>query len=71
MAEQEQEHQATFNALIRHFRVRPTALTPFWNVAGFALGILPHHHHITTHRITTHQHINASLTHQHLPYVLQ
>lgn len=39
MAEQEQEHQATFNALMRHFRVRPTALAPFWNVAGFALGM--------------------------------
>ena len=43
MAEQEREHQATFNELIRHFRVRPTALTPFWNVAGFALGMSPIH----------------------------
>jgi len=38
MADQEREHQATFDALVRHFRVRPTLLNPFWNLAGLALG---------------------------------
>ncbi len=38
MAEQEAEHLAKFNALIAERGVRPTALQPFWNVAGFALG---------------------------------
>jgi len=35
---QEQRHLARFNALIAERRVRPTALQPVWNVAGFALG---------------------------------
>lgn len=38
MWEQEQEHRAEFENLIRKYRVRPTIMTPFWNVAGFALG---------------------------------
>ena len=38
MQEQEQEHLDTFSRLIRQRRVRPTALLPFWHVAGFALG---------------------------------
>ncbi|MBY0335044.1 MAG: demethoxyubiquinone hydroxylase family protein [Acetobacteraceae bacterium] len=38
MQEQEQEHLDTFSRLIRERRVRPTALLPFWHVAGFALG---------------------------------
>ena len=38
MAEQEAEHRAKFDALIAQRGVRPTALQPFWNVAGFALG---------------------------------
>jgi 3-demethoxyubiquinol 3-hydroxylase len=38
MAEQEQEHLAEFNRLIVSRRVRPTLLTPLWNIAGFALG---------------------------------
>ncbi|MBK6802851.1 MAG: demethoxyubiquinone hydroxylase family protein [Novosphingobium sp.] len=38
MAEQEAEHLAKFNALLAERRVRPTALQPFWHVAGFALG---------------------------------
>jgi ubiquinone biosynthesis monooxygenase Coq7 len=38
MAEQEAVHRAKFDALIAERRVRPTALQPFWNVAGFALG---------------------------------
>ncbi|HTH15412.1 MAG TPA: demethoxyubiquinone hydroxylase family protein [Magnetospirillum sp.] len=38
MAEQEQHHLETFNRLISERRVRPTALSPIWHVAGFALG---------------------------------
>lgn len=38
MAEQEAEHRAKFDALIAARGVRPTALQPFWHVAGFALG---------------------------------
>ena len=38
MAAQEQRHLNRFNALMAERRVRPTALQPLWNVAGFALG---------------------------------
>ena len=38
MADQEQRHLDRFNALMAERRVRPTALQPVWNVAGFALG---------------------------------
>ncbi len=38
MAAQEQRHLERFNALMTQRRVRPTALQPLWNVAGFALG---------------------------------
>ena len=38
MADQEQEHIDKFNDLILEHRVRPTALLPIWNIAGFALG---------------------------------
>src|SRR3954453_23142848 len=38
MAAQEQRHLDRFNALVADRRVRPTALQPLWNVAGFALG---------------------------------
>ena len=38
MADQEQEHIDKFNELLLERRVRPTALLPLWNVAGFALG---------------------------------
>lgn len=38
MAAQEAEHKARFDALVAERGVRPTALQPFWNVAGFALG---------------------------------
>ena len=38
MAMQERRHLARFDALIAERRVRPTALQPIWNVAGFALG---------------------------------
>ena len=38
MATQEAQHRARFDALIAERGVRPTALQPLWNVAGFALG---------------------------------
>ena len=38
MAAQEDEHLETFDALLVERRVRPTALTPLWRAAGFALG---------------------------------
>ena len=38
MADQEQEHIEKFNELLIEKRVRPTALLPIWNIAGFALG---------------------------------
>ena len=38
MADQEQEHIEKFNELLVEKRVRPTALLPVWNIAGFAIG---------------------------------
>ena len=38
MAEQEAGHRAKFDALMARRGVRPTVLTPFWSVAGYALG---------------------------------
>ena len=38
MAEQEAGHRAQFDALMARRGVRPTALQPFWDRAGFALG---------------------------------
>ena len=38
MAAQEERHLKRFDALIAERRIRPTALQPVWNVAGFALG---------------------------------
>ncbi len=38
MAAQEERHRQTFDAMIAERGVRPTALYPLWNVAGFALG---------------------------------
>lgn len=38
MAAQEAQHLKQFNALLAEHGVRPTALQPLWNVAGFALG---------------------------------
>lgn len=38
MAEQEQRHLAQFNRLLGERRVRPTALSPLWHMAGYALG---------------------------------
>ncbi len=38
MAQQEQDHLDTFDRLIVERRVRPTALAPVWQAAGYALG---------------------------------
>jgi len=38
MASQERRHLARFDQMVAERRVRPTALQPLWNVAGFALG---------------------------------
>ena len=38
MKAQEQVHLDTFSRLVAQRRVRPTALLPFWHVAGYALG---------------------------------
>ena len=38
MEEQEQVHLETFNKLMNERGVRPTAMTPIWHVAGYALG---------------------------------
>ncbi|XP_055912836.1 5-demethoxyubiquinone hydroxylase, mitochondrial [Eupeodes corollae] len=38
MWEQEKHHRSEFEKLIREYRVRPTVMTPIWNVAGFMLG---------------------------------
>ncbi len=38
MAAQEERHRAFFDKMMATRGVRPTALQPFWNVAGFALG---------------------------------
>lgn len=38
MAEQEQEHLDAFDKMLAAGHVRPTALSPLWNAAGFALG---------------------------------
>jgi ubiquinone biosynthesis monooxygenase Coq7 len=38
MARQEREHNKVFDRLLVERRVRPTALSPLWSVAGFALG---------------------------------
>jgi len=38
MAEQEQRHLDAFGRMVVARRVRPTALSPLWHVAGWALG---------------------------------
>jgi len=38
MLDQETEHLDTFSKMVAGRRVRPTALMPFWHLAGFALG---------------------------------
>jgi ubiquinone biosynthesis monooxygenase Coq7 len=38
MLAQEQAHLASFSAILAERGVRPTALLPFWHVAGYVLG---------------------------------
>ena len=38
MAEQEAAHREKFDALMARRGVRPTALQPFWSIAGYTLG---------------------------------
>jgi ubiquinone biosynthesis monooxygenase Coq7 len=38
MAEQEARHLARFDRLLNERKVRPTALSPLWHVAGYVLG---------------------------------
>ena len=38
MADQEQRHLERFDRMVNERGVRPTALSPLWDVAGFALG---------------------------------
>nr|XP_023680942.1 5-demethoxyubiquinone hydroxylase, mitochondrial isoform X2 [Paramormyrops kingsleyae] len=38
MWEQEKTHLRKFDEILAEYRVRPTALLPLWNVAGFLLG---------------------------------
>ncbi|GEQ99502.1 2-nonaprenyl-3-methyl-6-methoxy-1,4-benzoquinol hydroxylase [Iodidimonas gelatinilytica] len=38
MEEQEARHLARFDAILTERQVRPSLLSPFWHVAGFALG---------------------------------
>lgn len=40
MANQEEHHRAFFDAMIAKRGVRPTLLQPFWDVAGFGLGVV-------------------------------
>ena len=39
MARGEREHRTTFDRILAQRRVRPTALSPLWNLAGFGLGV--------------------------------
>jgi ubiquinone biosynthesis monooxygenase Coq7 len=38
MLDQEKKHLNTFDKLVGDRRIRPTALLPFWHLAGFTLG---------------------------------
>lgn len=38
MWDQEKEHVEKFMELLPKYKVRPTAMLPLWNIAGFALG---------------------------------
>ena len=39
MWDQEIYHLDTFNHLLAKHRVRPTAMRPLWNIAGYAVGV--------------------------------
>ena len=38
MWDQEKEHKEKFEELLPKYKIRPTALLPVWNIAGFVLG---------------------------------
>lgn len=38
MWDQEKHHLKVFDGIVSQYRVRPTALRPIWELAGFALG---------------------------------
>lgn len=40
MWDQEKEHLKKFEQIVAERRVRPTALIPLWNIAGYVLGIV-------------------------------
>ena len=40
MEAEEQKHLEAFDALLVERNVRPTAMTPIWNVAGYGLGVV-------------------------------
>jgi len=40
MEQEEQHHLDAFDDLLNEHNVRPTAMTPIWNVAGFGLGVV-------------------------------
>ena len=40
MADQEKDHLETFDKLIIERRIRPTALSPIWSLAGYTLGVV-------------------------------
>lgn len=40
MEAEEQKHLDAFDELLVERRVRPTAMTPIWNVAGYGLGVV-------------------------------
>lgn len=40
MQAQEKEHLATFDTFIQDRKIRPTALSPIWHMAGYAMGYL-------------------------------
>jgi len=40
MEAEEQKHLTAFDDLLNEHEVRPTALAPLWNVAGFGLGVV-------------------------------
>ena len=39
MSEQEKKHLETFNKILIKRGVRPTALSPFWDLGGYLLGV--------------------------------
>eukprot|EP01127_Copromyxa_protea_P018286 TRINITY_DN5715_c0_g2_i2.p1 TRINITY_DN5715_c0_g2~~TRINITY_DN5715_c0_g2_i2.p1 ORF type:complete len:132 (+),score=25.65 TRINITY_DN5715_c0_g2_i2:196-591(+) len=39
MRDQEQHHLDTFSKLVSERRVRPTALSPLWNIGAYAMGM--------------------------------